>query len=51
MRDSTDGAIFNKCNRVTVGLSSTVSLENRLLKTNGKKYQKIRKNKRKDTET
>ena len=30
MGDSTDGAIFNKCDPVIVGISSTVSLQNRL---------------------
>ena len=42
MGDRTDGAIFNKCDPVSVGLGSTVSLENSLFCTHYKKYVQIK---------
>ena len=48
MGDSTDGAIFNKCDPVSIGTGSRVSLENSFF-TNCKKYQQISTNKIKDT--
>ena len=48
MRDSTDGAIFSNCDPVSVGISSSVSLENRLFDTNCKEEQQISTNKIKD---
>ena len=32
MGDSTDGAIFNKCDQIRVGINSNVSIKNRLIK-------------------
>ena len=49
MGDSIDGAIFNKCDPVRVGISSSVSVENRLFCTNCKNFKQISTNKIKDT--
>ena len=43
MENSTDGAIFNKCDPVSVGISSSVALE--VFCTNCKKHRQISTNK------
>ena len=46
MGDTTNGALFNKCDPVGVGISSNVSLENKLFSAYCKIYQQISTNKR-----
>ena len=48
--DPIDGAIFNKCDPVMIGNSSSVSVENNLFCTDCKKFQQISTNKIKDTQ-
>ena len=50
MRDPIDRATFNKCDPVMVRISSSVSVENKLLCTNCKNVQQISTNKIKDTQ-
>jgi hypothetical protein len=49
MGDLQDGAVFNKRDPVSVGVGSSLTLENRLFCTNCKKYQQISTNEIKDT--
>ena len=50
MGDPIDGAIFNKCDPVMVGNSSSVSVENNLFCTDCKILKQISINKIKDTQ-
>ena len=44
MGDAIDGAMFNKCDPVRLGISSSVSVENNLFCTDCKKFQQISTN-------
>ena len=51
MGNPIDGAMFNKCDPVRLGISSSVSVENNLFCTHCKKFQQISTNNIKDTST